>query len=103
MTTKSKRQVLRERTSAPRRKRTPADREKLGRDMISRNRTAPPPYEKILLLLEPEDLVFLNNMVAKLKAVRRRASRNELLRLGIALLKDKSPEELQKMLGGFAS
>jgi hypothetical protein len=103
MATKPKRQVLRERTAAPRRKRTAADREKLGRDMISRNRTAPPPYEKVLLLIEREDLAFLNDMVAQLKPIRRRASRNELIRLGIALMKDKSPEEIRKLLGGFAS
>jgi hypothetical protein len=97
MTPKSKRQMMREGMSRPGRKRTAADREKLGKDMIS-GRKGPPPLEKILLLLEPEELRFLDVLVAELKPARRRTSRNEIIRLGITSLKDKSTEEIQALL-----
>ena len=101
MAPKSKRQKMREGMARPGRKRTPADREKLGKDMIS-GRKGPPPLEKILVLLEPDDLKMLDKMVSELKPVRRRTSRNEIIRLGISTLKGKSPEEVQAMLRNLA-
>jgi hypothetical protein len=98
MATKSKRQQLREQVMAPRRRRTPADREKMGRDLISRSRSAPPPQEKVLLILERQELHMLNDLVAKIKPTYRRASRNSLIRCGIAALKGKSPDELEALL-----
>jgi hypothetical protein len=88
---------MREGMARPSRKRTAADREKLGKDMIS-GRKGPPPLERILVLLEPEDLKFLDNLVSELKPVRRRTSRNEMIRLGLTSLKGKSPEEVHEML-----
>jgi hypothetical protein len=96
MATKSKRQLLREKVSAPRRKRTPADREKMGRDMISRKRTAPPPFERVLILLEPEELRFLDSFVAALKPELRGISRSKVIRQGIALMKNMDPDELRR-------
>jgi hypothetical protein len=98
MATKSKRQTLRETLAKPRRRRTPADRERMGKDMRLRKRATPPPYQSVLLLLEPQDVTWLDEMVGEIKPLRRRTSRNEMIRLGIALMKDKSPEELRELL-----
>lgn len=96
MATKSKRQLLHEKVSAPRRKRTPADREKMGRDMISRKRTAPPPFERVLILLEPDELRFVDSFVAALKPELRGISRSKVIRQGIELLKNMDPDELRR-------
>ena len=41
---------------------------------------------------------MLNDLVAKIKPTYRRASRNALIRCGIAALKGKSPDELEALL-----
>jgi hypothetical protein len=96
MATKSKRQLLREKVTAPRRQRTAADREKMGRDLISRKRAAPPPFERVLILLEPEELRWLDSFVANLKPERRGMSRSKVIRQGIALMKNMDPDELRQ-------
>jgi hypothetical protein len=52
----------------------------------------------ILLLVEPEDLQWLDATLGQLKPRRRRVSRNALLRLGISLLKEKNLDDLETML-----
>jgi hypothetical protein len=97
MATRSKRQILREKVSTSRRKRTSADREKMRKDMLSPKGKAPA-MERILTLLEPDELTFLDKTVAELKPQRRRTSRNELVRLGIAMLRKMEADELLQHL-----
>ena len=66
--------------------------------MVSSTRTILPSLERVLVNFEPKDLKWLNEKVAELKPARRRTSRNELIRLGIALLRDMDPDELRKHL-----
>jgi hypothetical protein len=97
MATSSKRDTLRRRAK-PRPRRTPAERAKMGHDMVSRPRTALPALERVLVNFEPQDLKWLNEKVAELKPARRRTSRNELIRLGITIMRNMDPEELRQHL-----
>jgi hypothetical protein len=97
MASSSKRRTARP-TVTPRRKRTAHEREQLGKAMVSRKRGTPPPLAPILLLVEPEDLQWLDATLGQLKPRRRRVSRNALLRLGIVLLKEKNIDDLDTML-----
>jgi hypothetical protein len=97
MASSSKRRTVRP-TVRPRRQRTAHEREQLGKDMVSRKRAAPPPLAQILLLVEQEDLQWLDATLGQLKPRRRRVSRNALLRLGIVLLKEKNIDDLDTML-----
>lgn len=97
MATQSKRDTLRRRAK-PRPRRSPAERAKMGHDMVSSTRTTLPSLERVLVNFEPQDLKWLNEKVAELKPARRRTSRNELIRLGIALLRNMNPDELRKHL-----
>lgn len=58
----------------------------------------PKPLEKVMFVIEPPDLAWLNTAVTELKAVRRRTSKSELIRLGIAMMKKMDPEELRQQL-----
>jgi hypothetical protein len=97
MATQSKRETLRRRAK-PRPRRTPAERAKMGHDMVSSTRTTLPSLERVLVNFEPQDLKWLNEKVAELKPARRRTSRNELIRLGIAILRDMDPDKLRQHL-----
>jgi hypothetical protein len=97
MATKSNRQKLHA-AAKPRQRRTPADRERIGKDMRLRKRATPPPYQSVLLLLEPQDIEWLDQMVDEIKPQRRRTSRNGMIRLGIALTKERTPAELRELL-----
>ncbi len=94
MATKSKRQQMREGTSRPRR-RTAADRQKVGESLLS---LQPPQLEKVMFVLDPEDLAWLNTTVAGLKRERRRTNKSEMIRLGIAIMKNMEPDELRRHL-----
>ena len=88
---------MREGLAKQRRRRTRADREKMRKDMLSPKGKAPA-MARILTLLEPVELTFLDKTVAELKPQRRRTSRNELVRLGVALLRKMEAEELLQHL-----
>jgi hypothetical protein len=51
-----------------------------------------------MFVIEPSDLAWLNTAVSELKAVRRRTSKSELMRLAIAIMKKMDPEELREQL-----
>jgi hypothetical protein len=51
-----------------------------------------------MFVLEPTDLEWLDTTVAGLKAERRRTSKSELIRLGIAIMKNMHPDELRQQL-----
>jgi hypothetical protein len=94
MATKSKRQQMREGTARPRR-RTAADRQKVGESLLN---LQPPQLEKVMFVLDPEDLAWLNTTVAGLKRERRRTNKSEMIRLGIAIMKNMEPDELRRHL-----
>jgi hypothetical protein len=58
----------------------------------------PAPLEKVMFVLEPADLEWLDTTVARIKPGRRRTSKSELMRLGIGIMKNMDPEELRQRL-----
>jgi hypothetical protein len=95
MATKSKREQMREGTTRPRRRRTAADRQKLGESLLTREAK---PLVKAMFVLEPDDLAWLDTTVGGLKPERRRTNKSEMIRLGIAIMKRMDPEELRQQL-----
>lgn len=91
---KTKREILREAVSKPRRQLTPTEREHLGKTLLSPKSE----LRKALFVLEAKDLEWLDMTVATLKSTRRRTNKSEMIKLGIALMKEKSPEELRDLL-----
>ncbi len=91
---KTKREVLREAVSKPRRQLTPKEREHLGKTLLSPKSE----LRKALFVLEAKDLEWLDMTVATLKSTRRRTNKSEMMKLGLSLLKQKSPEELLGLL-----
>jgi hypothetical protein len=91
----SKRQKTRVRLSRSRRRQAAAPRRKAVKSAAA---PEPPPLEKVMFVIEPADLAYLNTTVASLKAERRRTSKSELIRLGIAIMKNMDPDELRQHL-----
>jgi len=81
--------------SRSRRRRPSAPRRKAGKSAAAHE---PPPLEKVMFVIEPADLAYLNTTVANLKAERRRTSKSELIRLGIAIMQNMDPGELRQHL-----
>lgn len=96
MATKSRRNRLVNAVKKPKSRRTPTERRKLGQGLLSPK--ALKPLEKVMFVLEPGDLDWLNKTVAGLKAERRRTSKSEMVRLGIAIMKKMPPDELREEL-----
>jgi hypothetical protein len=104
MATTSKRQVLRSAVSRTRKKRSKAEVDKLGEGLLSSKKKVPVEQKdlaRVQLLLEQQDLHWLDATVAQIKPERRSTNRNEVIRLGITLIKQKSPEELRELLGDW--
>lgn len=93
-TSKTKKDILREAVSRPRRQLTPEEREDLGKNLLSPKSS----LRKALFVIEAPDLEWLDMTVAKLKSKRRRSNKSEMVKLGLSLLKQKSPEELLGLL-----
>jgi hypothetical protein len=53
---------------------------------------------KLLVSLEPEDLEWLNTTVATLKSTRRRTSKSEMIRAGLALMRKMTLDQLRELL-----
>ena len=81
--------------SRSRRRRPTAGRAKTVKSVV---KPAPQPLEKVMFVIEPADLAWLNSAVADLKTVRRRTSKSEMIRLGIAIMKKMGPDELRQQL-----
>ena len=56
------------------------------------------PVRKALFVLDVEDMEWLDSTVTQLKRKRRKTNKSELMRLGIALMKRLSEEELRQQL-----
>lgn len=98
MAQKTKRDLIRQGMTKSRRQLTQQERDDLGRSLLSKDDTPLRPLEKALFVLEAEDMEWLRKTVARLKHVRRRSNKSELMRLGISLMKEKTPEELTELL-----
>ena len=94
VTAKSKRDMLRDVASGRRRTRTSEEREDMRVNLLGPES----PVRKALFVLDVEDLEWLDSTVAQLKRKRRRTNKSELMRLGIALMKRLSEEELRQHL-----
>jgi hypothetical protein len=92
--TKSKRALMRDGASGRRRTRTSEEREDMRVSLIGPESTV----RKALFVLDIEDLEWLDVTVAHLKRKRRKTNKSELMRLGIALMKRLSEEELRQHL-----
>jgi hypothetical protein len=95
MATTSKREQMREGMSRSRRRHPSSQRVKTMKTVVT---PGPKPLEKVMFVIEPSDLAWLNTAVTELKAVRRRTSKSELMRLAIAIMKKMDPEELRQQL-----
>lgn len=93
-TPKTKRELLRAAGAKPRRQLTPKEREDLGKALLSPKST----LRKALFVLEAKDLEWLDMTVATLKSTRRRTNKSEMMKLGIALMREKGPEQLLGLL-----
>ncbi len=91
---KSKRDMLRDVASGRRRTRTSEEREDMRVNLLGPES----PVRKALFVLDVEDLEWLDSTVTQLKRKRRRTNKSELMRLGIALMKRLSEEELRQQL-----
>jgi hypothetical protein len=95
MATPSKRQQTRDRPPRSNRRRTSRASQK---GVKGAGTLVPQPLEKVMFVLEPADVAWLDATVAGLKAGRRRTSKSELMRLGIAIMKKLDPQELRQQL-----
>ena len=91
---KSKRDMLRDVASGRRRTRTSEEREDMRVNLLGPES----PVRKALFVLDVEDLEWLDSTVTQLKRKRRRTNKSELMRLGIAIMKRLSEEELRQQL-----
>ena len=91
---KSKLDLLRDVASGRRRTRTSEEREDMRVNLLGPES----PVRKALFVLDIEDLEWLDATVVQLKRKRRRTNKSELMRLGIALMKRLSEEELRQQL-----
>ena len=87
---KSKIEQMQEGVNQPRPQLTDEHRVDFGKRILG----SPVSFQKVLLSMEKEDLEWVNKAVSDLKENRRRTTRSELMRVGVALMKEKSPEEL---------
>jgi hypothetical protein len=51
------------------------------------------------ITISKQDQAYLNRMVAALKQSHPKANRSEVIALGLALLRQKSPQEIDHLLG----
>ena len=91
---KSKIEQMKAGANQPRHQLSEEHKVDLGRRILG----SPISFQKVLLSMEKEDLEWVNQAVLNLKEQRRRTTRSELMRVGIALMKEKSPEELRDLV-----
>jgi hypothetical protein len=86
----NKRDKMRAGMARARQELTPEQSEHLRKDLLGPKSG----IRRMLFTLYVEDLDWLKKTTASLKRSRRRTAKSELMRLGIALMKEKSQEEL---------
>jgi hypothetical protein len=92
-----KRERLRKAVATPKRTLTEAERQDFSRGLLGPEST----FRKALFVVDAADLEWLDSTVAVLKRKRRKTNKSEIIRLGLALMKEKSTEELGKLLRSF--
>lgn len=92
--TKSKKERMLAGTSQPRHQLTEEHRADLGKHILG----SPVSFQKALFTMEKDDLEWISKTVSVLKERRRRTTKSDLIRVGVALMKEKSPEELQNLV-----
>ena len=92
---KSKREELLKSASSKTRKRKTEDKEYLKESLVAENRK----YKRALYTMELSDLEWLDSTAKELNKIsRRKTSKSELIRAGIALMKEKEAEDLKEIL-----
>jgi hypothetical protein len=90
----SKRDKLKAASNAPRPELSPEEQEHLEKSLLgSKSRFRP-----LLFTVYAEDADWLRKTAGNLKRIRAKTGKSELIRLGIALMKEKSEEELLQRL-----
>jgi hypothetical protein len=56
------------------------------------------PFKKALFTMEQPDLEWIEETVATLQENRRRTTKSELIKVGVALMKEKSLDDLRELL-----
>jgi hypothetical protein len=92
-----KRERLRKAVATPKRQLTDAERRDFSRNLLGPEST----LRKALFVVDATDLEWLDTTVALLKRKRRKTNKSEIIRLGLALVKEKSAEELGRLLRNF--
>ena len=92
----SKRDQMLQGTAQGSRDLTPENKEDLGKQFLGPNATAS--FQKTLVTLEKTDLEWLDATLREIRKNRRRTSKSDLMRVGVALLKEKNPEELCQLV-----
>ncbi len=96
MSKPSKREQMLAGTSQGSRDLTRENREDLGKQFLGPNATAS--FQKTLVTLEKTDLEWIDTALREIRKERRRTTKSDLMRAGVALLKEKSPDELCQLV-----
>ncbi len=91
---KSKIEQMKAGAAQPRHQLTEEHKVDLGRRILG----SPASFQKALFTMEKEDLEWISQTVSALKENRRRTTKSDLIRVGVALMKEKSPEELRELV-----
>ena len=91
---KSKREMLQEGISRPRRQLTDQERASMGKALFGSQEK----LRNFLVGLGPEDHAWLDQTVANLKRHRPKTNKSELIRLAVMLMKEKKEDELGHLL-----
>ncbi len=91
---KSKIEQMKAGANQPRHQLTEEHRADLGKRILG----SPVSFQKALFTMEKEDLEWITKTVSSLKESRRRTTKSDLMRVGVALMKEKSSEELQNLV-----
>ena len=62
------------------------------------NAQRPHSLQRVMSTLEPDEVTWLDTTVARLKSVRRRTNKSEMVRLGLSVLRQRDPDELRELL-----
>jgi hypothetical protein len=90
----SKRDKIKAAVATQRQELTPEEQKRLGESLLG----AKSPFRRLLFTIYAEDADWLRKTAGNLKRIRPKTAKSELIRLGVALMKEKSEEELLRRL-----
>ena len=94
---KNKKQFLEQATQKRRQRLSDEERNDLGRGLTSPQSS----FRKRLYVVDATDEEWVKAAVTAIKPVRRKTNQSELVRLGLAVLKDKDQDEITRLLRNF--